>query len=149
VRGQKTSPAIEEAVLAHYIVCDSYAATGRHFELPTETVFSICKRLGSDKLAELRLSKRADLAGKAWTNIAELIGVVTPANLGTERSSKGLEAARAAGELARIAHLLEPPAVEADEVPTEIHIHTGMRPPPELEHERHAVTVPGCSLCAS
>jgi len=149
MRGQKTSPAVEEAVLAHYVACGSYAETGRTFDMPTETVFSICTRLGGDELAELRLSKRADLAEKARASIGELITVVTPANCGTERSSRGLEAARAAGELARIAHLLAPPEQEQDAAPTTINVYSGMRPPPELEHEEHAVTVPGCALCAS
>ncbi len=149
MRGQKTPPEIEEAVLAHYVVCGSYAETARKFDMPTETVFGICKRLGRDELTELRLSKRADLADKAWANIGDLIAVVTPANCGTERSSKGLEAARAAGELARIAHLLEPPEADQEVGPTTINVYGGMRPPPELEHEQHALAVSGCSLCAS
>jgi hypothetical protein len=148
--GQRTPPDLEEKILADYLLRLNYAETARRFDLPARTVVNVVKRLANDELADLRLSIRADLVEKAWSKVDKLIDVVTPENLGTPRSSRGLEAARAAGELARVAHLLEPPEREAEPGPTVINLCTCLSPSTEEDHRegKHSDSaVPDCAEC--
>jgi hypothetical protein len=133
MKGSKTPAETEEAVFADYLTTLNHAETARRLDLPTRTVANIVKRLANDDLAELRSALRTDLAEKAFSKIAELIALVTPDNLGTARSSKGLEAARAAGEIGRIAALVKPAEIEGEPSQTTIVLCTCMKPPPEIE----------------
>jgi hypothetical protein len=149
--GQRTPPDVEEKVYSHYLLRLNYAETARSFDLPARTVINIVKRLAGDELAELRLAMRSDLAAMAWARIDDLLNAITPENLGTEHSSQGLEAARAARELARIARLLEPPE-ERDRVapPPVIRVYPGVMRPCEMDHQdgEHAGgSIAGCADC--
>ena len=82
------------------------------------------------------MAARADIARKCWRKIEALVDEITTATLGTERSSRGLEAARALGELGRLAVALDPPVVERedDTAPKVIIINGGLPADPD-DHE--------------
>ncbi len=132
--GKKHPPELCEAIFARYMLLQNYAQTGREFGLATQTVWDIVDRLSAEQgttVAALRNARRCDMANKMWDRVDELISEVMPEQLGTEKASRGLEAARALGELGRLAYLMEP-KTDAVVGTTEIHVHTGMKPPREL-----------------
>lgn len=141
-RGQKTQPKVEEEVFAEYLICQSYSATGRTFNMPVQTVFEIVERLSGDRgeLGRLRNAMRADMIHKSFGRVDEVIDLIRPDELGTEKSSRGLEAARAVGELGRFIAGLEPKQQDVPVGDTIINISTGMKPPPELEYTETTTT---------
>ncbi len=131
-RNRNAKPVTEEEVYATYLTIQSYTETAERFRMPLSTVFGIVKRLGGDALVDHRNAMRADLARKIWANIGELVAVVKPSNLGTEKSSQGFEAARSADSLARVAGGLEPKGEEDKGNPPVINVFTGVAPPAEV-----------------
>ena|SRR6185295_5406676 len=127
--GKKSSVKTQEAIYAAYLRVQSYVEVARQFGMPETTVFSICKRLGGDSLAEKRIAMREMLADEMWEKVRDLVRVVAPASLGTERSSQGFEAAKALESIGKVAHLLEPKDKSGEAAPTEIHIHGNIEPP--------------------
>lgn len=115
-----------------------FSETARLTHVPRQTVHDIVRRLSGDGLADLRQKLRADLAEEAWAMSRDLIRHVIPENMGTERSSKGSESARAALDLAKIAgllHRVDQPAAGGEAlapVPL-ITVFTGLAPPPPGE----------------
>jgi hypothetical protein len=131
-RGLKTPAELAEKALALYARTLSYAEVGRRLDIPRRTVCDLVHHAAGDDLAHLRLEYRKDLAQEAHEAIGELLPIVRPANLGSEHSSRGSEAARAALDLAKVASLLDPREKENGGVPPVINVYTGVSPPPEL-----------------
>ena len=130
---KKTSVRRQEEIYAAYLQIQSYVEVARQFRMPETTVFAICKRLGGDALAEKRVAMREMLADEMWDKVRDLVRVVTPGSLGTERSSQGFEAAKALESIGKIAHLLEPKDKDAEAPPTEIHIHGNIQAPVQAQ----------------
>ena len=127
-RNRPALPATEEAIYAHYLVCQSYTRTAEKYGLPLSTVWTMIQRIGRDALEDERRATRADIALKAWKKVEKLIDTVEPSNLGTEKSSQGFEAARSADAIARVANSLEPKDKDAGNVVPTINVYTGLRP---------------------
>jgi hypothetical protein len=100
--------------------------------MPRSTVFGLVHRLAGDELERDRTAMRALLARDAMVRISDLIQAVDPRDMGTERSSRGSEAARAAADLGRVLQALEPKRDQEAVIPT-IQVFTGISPPSEEE----------------
>jgi hypothetical protein len=118
----------EEEIYGRYLVVQSYTKVAEEFGMKLSTVWGIVQRIGRDDLEEDRKATRADIALEVWNKIRELIPVVRPSTLGTEKSSQGFEAARAADSLARIAAALEPKDRDQGGAPPVINVYTGLKP---------------------
>lgn len=132
-RNRPAPPATEEEVYAYYIQTDSWTRTSEQFGMPVSTVFGLVHRLmGDEKIEKDRNSLRALLARNAMMRIAALIDHAVASDMGTERSSRGSEAARAAADLGRVLQSIEPKK-DAELVIPEINVYTGIAPPSEEE----------------
>lgn len=129
MRGKKQSPAKEEQVYATYIATGSYQDTAEKHGMPKSTVFGIVQRVGGDGLEQHRTAMRADIARRIWDKVAVLADAVNLNELGTEKSSRGFEAARAAESLSRVAAALEPKDKDRGEMPVAVTVAFGFTPP--------------------
>jgi hypothetical protein len=137
----RTPVATEEAVYAKQIELNSYRRTAEFFGMPFTTVWHICERLGRDSLEQERTALRARLMRDALGKAAAVIVLVEPGELGSERSSRGAEAARALADMGRFIQGLEPKK-DQDVVIPEIHVFTGIAPPSEDEAPVQPATGP-------
>jgi hypothetical protein len=145
-RKPNATVAEEEAVYAEFVRTGSYQRAteklGGFGIRSRSTVYSIVHRLKKDEEIEReRTAMRVLLAHDAMAKIGYLIEEIDPREMGTERSSRGSEAARAAADLGRVLQSLEPKK-DADIVIPEIHVFTGIAPPSDDEAPVQGATGP-------